>query len=680
MSASTNSGFTRALPVSPRLALAALLALLLAACGGGGEPTPPDPEGRAGGLAAAGPGELASWAQGRLRALNAQGRLAGGGSFGAGIGAAVPISGAVAAAPPSSRTLVQEDGVDEADLLRSTGSTLHALTRSADGGLVLIAQPMGAAGRLGEPVRVPLARDDAWLQPEGLMARSDGQALVAVSRRQEAVPGTGLCPECVSIPPMWLKQGVQLQHIDTRDATRPVAGARLSFEGSLVDARRVGDTLVVVAVHRPMLPAQALPATATAGERTAAIARLSADELLPRLRRNGGAAQPLLRDTDCWLQPDNGSLAVKLTTVTLVDLTSPELPQSTRCFAGGTEAVYLTTRNLWLATTRSTPLMESFSLVAAAPPVAPPRTDVHQFALDLTGTGGLAWRGSAAVEGHLGWDSTRMSYRLSEHEGHLRVLTHTGSQGWATPADAGARQPSPARLTVLRADSAAASANGRTLATVSVLPNASRPAAIGKPGEQVYAVRFVGVRGYVVTFRRIDPLYVLDLTDATDPRVAGEVELPGYAETLLPLPEGLLLGLGRAADTEGRVQGLQLTLFDVADATGPRVLRSLTLGEAGSASALEQSRHGLAMRLDAAAGGAVAQLALPVMLNQGPISGFQFGLQTFEVDTATRSLVLRDLKGATAGTGHRALRDERALLMGAQVVHLREGALEAYDW
>ncbi|MCA3241444.1 MAG: beta-propeller domain-containing protein [Rubrivivax sp.] len=677
MSASRFARCPGALPASPRPALAALLALLLAACGGGGgEPTPPASEGRAGALAAARPGELASWAQGRLRALDAQGRLAGGGSFGAGIGAAAPISGALAAAPPSSRTLVQEDGVDEADLLRSTGSTLHALSRDDAGGLVLIAQPMGAAGRLGEALRVPLARDDAWQQPEGLMARSDGQALVAVSRRQEALAGSALCPDCVSIPPMWLKQGVQLQHIDTRDAARPVAGARLSFEGSLVDARRVGDTLVVVAVHRPMLQAQALPATATPGERTAAIARLSADELLPRLRRNGGAAQPLLRDTDCWLQPDNGSLAVQLTTVTLVDLRSPDLPQSTRCFAGGTEAVYLTPRNLWLATTRSTPLMESLSLVAAAPP----RTDVHQFALDPTGTGGLAWRGSADVEGHLGWDSTRMSYRLSEHEGHLRVLTYTGGEGWASPADAGARRPSPARLTVLRADSAAASADGRTLATVSVLPNARRPAAIGKPGEQVYAVRFAGARGYVVTFRRIDPLYVLDLADATDPRVAGEVELPGYAETLLPLPEGLLLGLGRAADTEGRVQGLQLTLFDVADATAPRVLRSLTLGDAGSASALEQSRHGLAMRLDAAPGGAVARLALPVVLSQGPFSGFQRGLQTFEVDTAARSLVLRDLKGANDGTGAGWLGEERALLMGAQVVHLRESALAAYDW
>jgi hypothetical protein len=55
-------------------------------------------------------------------------------------------------------------------------------------------------------------------------------------------------------------------------------------------------------------------------------------------------------------------------------------------------------------------------------------------------------------------------------------------------------------------------------------------------------------------------------------------------------------------------------------------------------------------------------------------------LQTFEVDTAARSLVLRDLKGANDGTGAGWLGEERALLMGAQVVHLRESALAAYDW
>jgi len=400
---------------------------------------------------------------------------------------------------------------------------------------------------------------------------------------------------------------------------------------------------------------------------------VTAAELLPRLRRNGGAPEPLLRDTDCWLQPDNASGLLQLTTVTLIDLASPSLAQRSRCFAGGTEALYLTPSNLWLATTRWTPLTEQ-TLPAGPPPVA---TDVHQFALDLTGTEALAWRGSAVVAGHLGWDTPRKSYRFSEHGGHLRVLTFTGFEGWGTAEDAARRAASPARLTVLRSGSASGSADGRTLVTVATLPNERRPAAIGKPGEQVFAVRFAGERGYVVTFRRIDPLYVLDLADPADPRLAGEVELPGFSQTLHPLPGGLLLGLGRDADERGVAQGVQVTLFDVANAQSPRVIKTLVLGSAGSQTALEQARHGLALRQD----GAVARGALPVALTTAPWSGWQRGLLSFEVDTAARSLVLKPLRAVqetapwSGGVG-----EERAALIGEQVYHLRDGALSGYGW
>ena len=660
-----------------RLALPATLGLLLAACGGGDGAAPaPAPEARAGALSAAAPGELLQWAQGRLRALDAQGRLAGGAPGTLPMPTLAPVAGGAAAGVPTSRTLVQEDGVDEADLLLVQAGVAHALVRpaaaAADTALELLSQPLGVDNRLGAARRTALAGDGVMLQPEGLLARADGQALVAVSRRLEAVGGGEVCDDCLSIAPVWMKAGVQVQHIDTRDAARPVPGNWLALEGSLVDTRRVGDTLVVVALHRPLLPAQALPITASASARAAAIDGLTAAELLPRLRRNGGAPEPLLRDTDCWLQRDNGSVLVQLTTVTLINLADATLPQTTRCFAGGTEAVYLTPQNLWLATTRGAPLFERLTL---APP--PAQTDVHQFALDLTGTGGLAWRGSATVDGHLGWDRERMSYRLSEHAGHLRVVTYTGTTGWATIADAAGTAASPARLTVLRADSAAASADGRTLATVATLPNAQRPAAIGKPGEQVYAVRFVGDRGYVVTFRQVDPLYVLDLANPAEPRVAGEVELPGFSHTLLPLDGGLLLGLGRDADADGRLQGLQFTLFDVADAAAPRVLQTLTLGSQGSASALDFARHGLALRAD----GTQVRAALPVMLTDTPFGDARRGLQTFVVDTAARTLVLGSLKGEIAGSSLVApLGEERAALVGEQVLHLRAGTLADHAW
>jgi hypothetical protein len=670
----------------PRLALATAMLVLLAACGGGGGSgdSAAPPAGRAGALSAAGPGELATWAQDRLRALDAQGRLAGNGVLvGLAPPTAMPIAGAApgspstsADIPATSRTLVQEEGVDEADLLINHGATLLALARSSEGGsggVQLVAQARRSDGTLATPATLQLERDGGSLQPEGLVLGDEGRALVALARRWERAPAGEVCETCLTIAPVWLKSGIQVQRIDTRDAARPAAGTRLAIEGELIDSRKVGDTLVLVAVHRPALEVQALPASAAPAAKAAAIAAVTSTKLIPTLRRDGGAPEPLFRDTDCWLARDNGSLAVQLTTITLIDLKSPTLAQSTRCFAGGTEAVYLTPRNLWLATTRFTPLNESRS--ASAP--AQYRTDVHQLALDLSGTGGLAWRGSADVAGHLGWDTPRKSYRFSEHEGHLRVLTFTGEMGWAVLEDANSKPASPAQLTVLRADSATTSADGRTLATVATLPNSRRPAAIGKPGEQVFAVRFAGNRGYVVTFRRVDPLYVLELADVADPRVAGEVELPGFSQMLVPLDGGLLLGLGRDADAAGVAMGLQFVLFDVSNAASPRVLSTVRAGSTGSFSALESSRHGLALRQD----GNTVRLALPVMLSGRPWTDWQRGVQTLEIDTTARTLAARSLLGAVGGSSFVSLLgEERALLVGEQVLHLRDGAISAYGW
>jgi uncharacterized secreted protein with C-terminal beta-propeller domain len=95
-----------------------------------------------------------------------------------------------------------------------------------------------------------------------------------------------------------------------------------------------------------------------------------------------------------------------------------------------------------------------------------------------------------------------------------------------------------------------------------------RVGGLGK-GERIYAVRFVGPTGYVVTFRQTDPLYTVDLSDPAHPEVAGELKIPGYSAYLHPAGGGRVIGIGQEASMQGQVRGTQISLFDVSDLNHP---------------------------------------------------------------------------------------------------------------
>jgi hypothetical protein len=104
-----------------------------------------------------------------------------------------------------------------------------------------------------------------------------------------------------------------------------------------------------------------------------------------------------------------------------------------------------------------------------------------------------------------------------------------------------------------------------------------RLVAVGKltglgTGERIFAVRFAGPTGYVVTFRQTDPLYVLDLRDPRKPRTAGQLKINGYSAYLHPAGDGLLIGVGQDATSQGRTTGTQVSLFDVRDPASPHRL------------------------------------------------------------------------------------------------------------
>jgi len=107
------------------------------------------------------------------------------------------------------------------------------------------------------------------------------------------------------------------------------------------------------------------------------------------------------------------------------------------------------------------------------------------------------------------------------------------------------------------------------------------------PGEDIRAVRFDGDRGYVVTFKKTDPLFVLDLRQPAQPRLLGELEIPGFSTYLQRIDENHLISIGFDANEHGEVayfDGLLLQLFDVRSPTEPKLLFREKIGTRGSGS------------------------------------------------------------------------------------------------
>jgi len=109
------------------------------------------------------------------------------------------------------------------------------------------------------------------------------------------------------------------------------------------------------------------------------------------------------------------------------------------------------------------------------------------------------------------------------------------------------------------------------------------------PGERIYSVRFMQDKAFVVTFKKVDPLFVLDLEDPAEPRVLGKLKVPGFSTYLHPLGESYLIGLDKETVEAEQgdfawFQGLKLSLFDVRDYSNPRELDKVIIGDRGTES------------------------------------------------------------------------------------------------
>ncbi len=440
-----------------------------------------------------------------------------------------------------SSTNVQEVGVDEPDIVKSDGRRLVTISAGRLQIIDLSVDQLRASASLALEPEDGVAADGQLLLAGDrvLVLRSAPSSVGIGTRPGRPVPASGIrAGDDVGIgrPFMQGPPRTQVTVVDIANPAAPRIEEVVTFDGDLVASRMVGGVArLVLRSGPPALPflfpsgSEASVDIAAAANRRV-IAGSTINDWLPGFKVGAGKRQSLTGCSDVR-RPEVFSGVGMLSVVTL-DADDPR-PGPAATVIGAGETVYASTESLYVTSTE-------WNQSA--------KTDLHKF--DIGDRVRTTYEASGTVKGRL-----LNTFAMSEFNGDLRVAaTDDGSQESA--------------VTVLRQ-------SGSALEPIGSVGGLGRT-------ERIYAVRFLGTRGYVVTFRQTDPLYVLDLSDPTAPVQTGELKIPGYSAYLHPVGTDRLIGIGQAANEQGRVQGLQVSLFDVSDAAAPKRLANAEIPQSRS--------------------------------------------------------------------------------------------------
>ena len=493
-------------------------------------------------------GQLLNYAKGQTKRFVGPYGLGGIGRPGV-IETAVPAPAARADTAPVkgvdySGTNVQEEGVDEPDLVKTDGKTLFTFA----GGKLRAVDVTGAKPRLLDSLVLDNRMGyELLLHGDRLLLLANGGYWI------EPLPALA-----ARIAPYQPASSV-LTEVDVSNPARLRLVRTLTLDGSYVAARLVGSAArIVVAAQIPSAlpfepPADGSPEAIEAATRKnrAVFSSSKVASWLPsyRIKRAGGKAGKARPLVQCrHVRRPAAFSGLGMLTVLTIDLAKGLEPVDSAAVMTDGRIVYASPESLYVATERWADRPDPDT---PTKPESGVRTEIHKF--DISSPVKTQYRGSGTVSGYL-----LSQWSLSEYRGVLRVVSTESPAWW------GAGRETESFLTTLRASGGA-------------LVQAGRIGELGK-GERVYAVRFVGDTGYVVTFRQIDPLFTLDLSQPERPRVLGELKIPGYSAYLHPIGEDLLLGVGQDADDNGRPLGTQLSIFDVSDLRKPTRLHTRHLG------------------------------------------------------------------------------------------------------
>jgi len=283
--------------------------------------------------------------------------------------------------------------------------------------------------------------------------------------------------------------------------------------------------------------------------------KIAYEKILPSIQKNL-EAKKMLVDPKTFFAPDKKDQASTITTISKFDIKSATFEKSVSIL-GYSDTIYASPKAIYTVSTKY-PIYFDFKRYKE-------RSVVYKFDLDEN----LTYESSGFVTGRI-----LNQFSLSEYNDILRIATTTGNS-WQ-------------RDTV------------NTLYTLKSVKDSlivqGVLSGLGKEGETIRSVRFLGDRGYVVTFRRTDPFYTIDLSDPLRPIKIGELKIDGFSSYLHPIDDTHILGFGRDATPQGEVLGLKMELFNIEDFANPKSVDSYTFPANYTRSEVEYNHKALAFR------------------------------------------------------------------------------------
>lgn len=432
-----------------------------------------------------------------------------------------------------STTNIQVQGVDEADIVKVDGRYAYHLSH----GRLLISRVDSALA----PMLLSTTDVQADLQPQELYL--DGSHLVLLGTRyvNDIYPTVNTkLPTAKSLRPIWYP-GRALTVAQIWDVTKPEKPTRLrtlEFDGTMNTSRLANGNVYVVM---------------NSGTPWNEVYPVASTNLVPAYRdsKAGKAFTPMARCADVRIV--NPEPSAQFVTVASFG-TDGQGAVGRSVLLGTAETVYATPSSLYVVHTKYTQPMGILRR-GIVPQIQNDQTVIDKFALEGRA---ITYQAEGIVPGHV-----LNQFSLDEQDGNLRIATTKGEVWDQT-------HPATNNIYVL-------SSNLRIRGRLENLA----------PGEKIYSARFMGKRAYLVTFKKVDPLFAIDVGNPDAPRVLGKLKIPGFSDYLHPIDETHLIGIGKNAvdapeQTFAWYQGMKLAIFDVTDVEHPREQWHTDIGDRGT--------------------------------------------------------------------------------------------------